>query len=305
MNTIHSLPQTDDLYLFLVVVKNRSFLNAADELGCSRSHISKRIKALENLLGYKLLYRTNRNCELTAQGEKVHLWAQEILLKVQKMNEDLSENSNNPQGHLKITSSLGFGRRYVAPLLSQFVTRYPKVTIRFDTIDKMQDLVAQHVDLDIHIGNEIAPNLIAKKLANNRRILCASPHYLQQFGEPKRLEELLDHRCLIIQERDTPYALWKLNSLKGEQQIKISGQLSSNNGELIHQWALEGQGIMLRSLWDIQEEIAQGELIHILDNYWQDADIWAIYPTRLNNSAKLKSCVQFLEKEIPKALGQV
>ncbi|UNM96900.1 LysR family transcriptional regulator [Ignatzschineria rhizosphaerae] len=297
------LPQTNDLFVFLIVVKNKSFIKAADELGFSRSYISKRIQVLEETLNCQLLHRSTRAIELTNQGEKVYLWAQEILLDVRKMSEDLTDSSDDPQGNLTITSSLGFGRQHIAPLLSDFVKKYPKVSIRFDTIDKMQDLVAQHVDLDIHIGNHISPNLIAKKIANNNRILCASPDYLAKNGTPEVLEDLLQHSCLVIQERDSAYAIWKLNSDNGEQQIKVSGHLSSNNGELVRYWALSGQGIMLRSTWDIGHELEAGNLVQVLPEYRQDADIWAIYPTRLSNSARLKACVNFLEQEIPKRLG--
>lgn len=297
------LPQTNDLFVFLIVVKNKSFIKAADELGFSRSYISKRIQILEETLGYQLLHRTSRTIELTYQGEKVHTWAQEVLLDIRKMSEDIADDINDPQGNLTITSSLGFGRQHIAPLLSDFTKLYPKITIRFDTIDKMQDLVAQHVDLDIHIGNQIAPNLIAKKLAKNSRVLCASPEYLAKNGTPEKLQDLLHHSCLVIQERDSAYAIWKLNSPNGEQQIKVSGNLSSNNGELVHHWALAGQGIMLRSLWDVSPEIQQGNLVHILTDYRQDADIWAIYPTRLSNSFKLKACVEFLEQALPKRIN--
>lgn len=293
-----TLPQTHDLHVFMIVVKNKSFIKAADELGFSRSYVSKRIQVLEDTLNHQLLYRTTRSIELTHQGEKVHAWAQEILLDMQKMTEDLTDDITDPQGNLTITSSLGFGRQHVAPMLSEFVKKYPKIRVRFDTIDKMQDLITQHVDLDIHIGNQIAPNLIAKKLADNIRILCASPEYLAMHGTPMSPQALLNHSCLVIQERDSAYALWKLSAPQGDAHIKVSGNLSSNNGELVRQWALAGQGIMLRSLWDVAPEIAQGKLIRILPDYYQDANIWAIYPTRLSNCAKLKACVDFLEKHI-------
>lgn len=293
-----NLPQTNDLYVFLVVVKNKSFIKAADELGFSRSFISKRIQSLEETLNCKLLHRHTRNIELTEQGETVFAWAQDAILTLRKMSEDLIDDIDDPHGNLSITSSLGFGRQHIAPLLSQFIRQYPNITIRFDTTDKVQDLIKQHVDLDIHVGNHIAPNLIAKKLARNKRVLCASPEYLARRGTPKTLQDLLDHSCLVIKERDSPYAIWKLYSDDGEQQIKVSGNLSSNNGEMVRYWALAGEGIMLRSTWDIGPEIAAGNLIHILPEYRQDADIWAIYPTRLSNSAKLKACVNFLEAHL-------
>lgn len=307
---MNELPQMNDLRIFLIVVKNKSFIQTAEELGFSRSYISKRIQILEDNLQCKLLHRTSRVIELTAQGEKAYVWAQEMLLNYQKMAEELVENVGEPKGNISITSSLGFGRQHIAPLLSKFVKQYPKVTIRFDTIDKIQDLVEQHVDLDIHVGEKIAPNLIAKKLANNIRILCASPEYLQEYGMPEKLSDLLHHSCLIIQERDSSYAIWKLQSQRKEgsssedreEQIKVFGKLSSNNGELVRYWALDGQGIMLRSLWDIEEEILQGRLVRVLPEYYQDAPVWAVYPTRLSNSIKLRTLVEFLEKEIPKGL---
>lgn len=309
------LPQMNDLRIFLIVVKNKSFIQTAEELGFSRSYVSKRIQILEDKLNCKLLHRTSRVIELTAQGEKAYVWAQEILLNYQKMTEELVENEGEPKGNISITSSLGFGRQHIAPLLSKFVKQYPKVMIRFDTIDKIQDLVEQHVDLDIHVGEKIAPNLIAKKLANNIRILCASPEYLRQHGMPEKLSDLLNHSCLIIQERDSSYAIWKLQSRRKErekdffkdgaekeEQIKVFGKLSSNNGELVRYWALDGQGIMLRSVWDIKEEISQGRLVRVLPEYYQEAPVWAVFPTRLSNSINLRTLVEFLEKEIPKGL---
>lgn len=160
-----ALPQINDLRIFLIVVKNKSFIQTAEELGFSRSYISKRIQILEENLNCKLLYRTSRAIELTGQGEKAYIWAQEILLNYQKMAEAIVENVGDPKGNLSITSSLGFDRQHIAPLLSMFVKKYPKIAIRFDTIDKIQDLVEQHVNLDIHIGEKITPNLIAKKIS--------------------------------------------------------------------------------------------------------------------------------------------
>lgn len=297
-----NLPQTSDLQVFLIVVKNKSFIKASEELGYSRSFISKRIQILEETLKCQLLHRNTRNIELTSYGQTVYLWAQEILLDITTMSEALIDTADALKGDLTITSSLGLGRQHIAPLLSQFSNEYPGINIRFETTDKVQDLIAQHVDLDIHVGNQIAPNLIAKKIANNRRILCASPDYIEKNGKPNSLSELSNHSCLVIRERDSSYAIWKLSSKNEEQHIKVTGHLSSNNGELVRYWSLAGQGIMLRSIWDIGNEIKNGRLIQVLPDYWQEADIWAIYPVRLSNSAKLKACVQFLLENIPNRL---
>ncbi|MBP6862373.1 MAG: LysR family transcriptional regulator [Neisseriaceae bacterium] len=299
---MNNLPKVADLTVFILVVKNNSFVKAADELGTSPAYISKRIQILEQTLNCKLLHRSTRSLSLTDDGEVIYEWASHILLNLKDMTETVASHSGNPIGTLSITSSLGFGRRHVAPLLSDFISLYPKLKIRFDAVDKVQDLITNRIDLDIRIGNDIAPHLIAKKLHPNRRILCAAPDYLARHGTPTVLKDLLQHECLVIKERDHPFGLWELNSAQGGQDIKVSGTLASNNGEMVRLWALAGHGIMLRSVWDIGPEIDQGTLVQVLPDYWQDADIWAVYPSRLNASAKLRVCVEFFERYLPQRL---
>ncbi len=299
---MNNLPQTEDLNVFIQVVKNGSFAKAADEIGMSPAYISKRIQILEDCLGVKLLNRTTRSLNITSHGLLVYEKGIDILLDIKNVVESISNQMNEPSGSLNITSSLGFGRQHVAPLISELSNKYPKLTIRFDTIDQILDLASEQIDLDIRVGNNIAPNLIARKLFSNRRILCATPDYLKKYGTPKKLDELSLHQCLIIKERDHPFGLWELDSKKGKVSVKVFGQLASNNGDLVKYWALHSHGIMLRSLWDINDELKHKELIQILPNYWQNADIWAVYPTRLSHSAKLRVCVDFLQSQLPQRL---
>ncbi len=296
---MNNLPKTSDLMVFAAVVRQMSFVGAADELGVSPAFITKRIQILEKSLHCKLLHRSTRHLRLTEDGQIVYDSVVKILSDLNTMSETVSSHSDDPAGHLYITSSLGFGRRHVAPLLSEFISHYPNLKLRFDAVDKVQDLIDNDIDLDIRIGNDIAPNLIAKKLFSNRRILCASPEYLHRQGTPHLLTDLLNHECLVIKERDHPFGIWQLDTQQGRQNIKVSGFLASNNGEMVRLWALAGHGIMLRSLWDIGLEIQQGHLIQILPEYWQSADIWAVYPLKLATSAKLRVCVEFFEKHLP------
>lgn len=297
-----NLPQTEDLNVFIKVVKNGSFAKTADQLGMSPAYISKRIQILEDCLGIKLFNRTTRSLNLTSHGLLVYEKSIDILSDIENIIENISSEINDPRGFLSITSSLGFGRQHVSPILSELADKYPGLIIRFDTVDKLQDLVNSQIDLDIRIGNDIAPNLIAKKILSNQRILCAAPQYLQQHGIPDSLEDLIHHNCLVIKERDHPFGLWELDSINGKTTVKVFGRLSSNNGEMVKNWTLEAQGIMLRSLWDVQNNINDQSLIHILPDYWQEADIWAVYPTRLKDSAKLRVCVDFFQKKIPERL---
>ena len=157
-----------------------------------------------------LLHRTTRRVAITEDGERIYEWAQRILNDVDQMMDELSEVRQAPQGMLRVVSSFGFGRRFVAPALSALAREYPQLELRLDVSDRLVDLVSEGFDLDIRIGDDIAPNLIARKLADNQRILCASPAYLQRHGVPKSVAELAGRACLVIKERDHPFGLWRL-----------------------------------------------------------------------------------------------
>ncbi|WP_446470165.1 LysR substrate-binding domain-containing protein [Xenorhabdus stockiae] len=293
---MNNLPFLQDLRVFLLVAKRASFAAAAEEIGASPAFISKRIAILENVLNVSLLHRTTRRVSITEDGERIYEWAQHILNDVNQMMDELCELRQEPQGKIRITSSFGFGRKFVAPALSALIQTYPQLDLRFDVEDRLVDLVTEGIDLDIRIGDEIDDNLIARKLASNRRILCASPAYLARYSVPKSINELPSHACLVIKERDHPFGIWKLQNSTGVQSIKVTGPMSSNHGEIIHQWCLDGHGIILRSYWDVRESIKSGALVHILPEYYQSANIWAVYVTRLAMSARIRVTVEFLER---------
>ncbi len=287
-------PQLEDLRLFCVVVRNRSFAATSRELGLSKAAVSKRIALLEEALHERLLHRTTRSISLTAQGEIVHQWAQRILEDVDLMGDALSQEKAAPRGLLRICSSTGFGRSRLAPALSEMATHYPGLEIQVELLDRAVDLIEEGFQLDIRVGQVREGNVITRRIAQNRRILCASPAYLARFGNPRSLDELKGHRCIAIRERDQDFGRWELSGPAGSASIKVSGPLSANNGEIVRQWAVDGHGIILRSSWDVGREIADGMLVHVLPEYFQQADVWAVYPSRLSASAKVKVCVEFL-----------
>ncbi|WP_237387749.1 LysR substrate-binding domain-containing protein [Xenorhabdus sp. Sc-CR9] len=292
---MNNLPILQDLRVFLLVAKRASFAAAAEEMGVSPAFISKRIAILESVLNVTLLHRTTRRVSITEDGERIYEWAQRILNDVNQMLDELSELRQEPQGTIRIVSSFGFGRQFVAPALSALLRTYPQLEIRFDVEDRIIDLVTEGIDLDIRVGDDIDNNLIARKLASNRRILCAAPSYLARHPVPKSLNELPSHACLVIKERDHPFGIWQLQSSAGYQSVKVTGPMSSNHGEIIHQWCLDGNGITLRSYWDVRENIKSGALVHILPEYYQSANIWAVYVTRLAMSARIRVTIEFLE----------
>ena len=291
---MNNLPLLNDLRVFMLVARRAGFAAAAEELGVSPAFVSKRVSLLEQTLNVVLLHRTTRRVTITEEGERIYEWAQRILQDVDEMMDELSDVRQVPQGTLRIISSFGFGRRVVAPALSALALQYPQLELRFDVQDRLVDLVNEGVDLDIRVGDDIAPNLIARQLAANHRVLCASPQFLARHASPKQLSDLAALPCLVIKERDHPFGVWQLHSKEGQHAIKVTGPLSSNHGEIVHQWCLDGQGIALRSWWDVRENIASGHLVHVLPEFFQPANVWAVYVSRLATSAKIRTTVEFL-----------
>lgn len=300
---MNNLPALDDLNVFVHVARRASFVAAASELGMSAAYVSKRIKLLEQSMGVQLLHRSTRQVSITEDGERVYDWARSILESVQQMSDEVTARHREPTGVLRVISSQGFGRRFVAPALSQLAARYPQLDIRLDIQDRLVDLIDEGVDLDIRVGDQIAPHLRARHLARNWRVLCASPDYLQRRGMPNTLAELTNHDCLLIKERDRPFGIWHLEGPQGAETVKVTGGLSSNHGEIARQWCLDGRGILLRSMWDVQSDLAAGRLVQVLPDYRQDADIWAVYTSPLINSAKVRVTVEFLRQYLAQKLG--
>ncbi|MDB6142761.1 MAG: LysR family transcriptional regulator [Pseudomonas sp.] len=289
-------PLPEDLRVFLTVIRKAGFAAAADELGLSPAYVSKRIQILESTLATRLLHRTSRRVALTEDGERVQRWAVRILEDFQLLHDELSEAHSAPRGRLHLCSSFGFGRNHVAPAVSELAVLYPDLEIRLDLFDRVVDIVNEGFDLEIRVGDDIPGQHIGRRLVSNRRVLCAAPDYLQQHGTPQVLADLENHECLVIKERDNAFGIWQLERDGEHDSVRVSGRLSSNNGEIVLQWGLDGRGVMLRSLWDVRPLLEQGRLVQVLHDYTQSANVWAVYPTRLANSGKLRVCVEFLQE---------
>lgn len=291
---MNRFPIPKDLLVFIAVVKKGSFVAAAEELRQTPAFVTKRIQQLELLLGTKLLHRSSRGVALTDVGHIAHRQAQALMEQYQLFMDDISMASVKPEGKIRIGCSFGFGRNYIAPAITELMTLYPDLQIHFELFDRQIDLAEDNIDLDIRVNDDIPQQCIAKLLTKNRRILCASPDYIKRRGEPLRLADLQQHDCLITKERDQVAGIWTLDNGEEKKSVKVSGHLSSNSGEIVLRWALEGKGIMLRSLWDIQPLLSSQRLIQVLPQYTQSANIWAVYQTPLSSSAKLRVCVEFI-----------
>jgi len=296
MNTIHGeSPLPEDLRVFLTVIRKSSFAAAAAELQQSPAYVSKRIKILEDTLGTKLIHRSTRRLTLTDAGIRTQQWATRILNDIDDFVGELSQVRKAPRGLLHICSSFGFGRNYVAPALAELAVAYPDLEVRFDVFDRVVDIVSEGFDLEIRVGDDIPGQHISRQLVANRRIICATPEYLRQRGTPTSIEDLAGHDCLVLKERNNSFGVWHLRNGQREVAVRVSGQLSSNNGEIVLQWALKHRGLLLRSMWDVKPLLEQGQLVQVLHDYSQSANVWAVYPTRLAESGKLRACVEFLQ----------
>lgn len=295
---VNKTPNLDDLRVFCTVARKASFRLAAEELSVSAAYVSKRIKVLEaDLGGARLLHRSTRHIGITDVGQHVYTWADKILGDVDNLVQDISTTRHLPSGTLRISSSLGFGRHVVAPALSQLINHYPSLSVRLELLDRLVDIGGEGFDLDIRIGDDIASHLIARRLAFNHRLLCASPDYLKTHGVPRDIGDLTRHQCLVIKERDHPFGTWKLTRLDEIRSVKVTGPFSTNHGEAAVQWALAGHGIVLRSIWDVRPLLDSGALVQVLPGVTQPASVWAVYPERLASSAKVRVCVDFLTEE--------
>lgn len=295
---VNNPPLLSDLNLFCVAARRSSFVATASEVGKSSAFVSKRIAILEKSLQTKLFHRTTRQVALTEEGEAVYQWAQKILEASNGLIESVGGHDVEPHGVVRITTSFRLGRRNLAPILSELEKRHPRLEIWLEVIDRPVDLIREGVDIDIRIGNVAEPHLIAHRIVQSKRILCAAPSYLARCGYPKTLNELSQHSCLVLRERDQAFGVWRLQGPNGLETVKATGPMSTNNADIARIWAHAGHGILLISDRDAIDSLESGEFEHILPGYHQPADVWAVCRTRLSDSLKLRVCVRFIQEQL-------
>jgi DNA-binding transcriptional LysR family regulator len=206
---------------------------------------------------------------------------------------------------LRVNATLGFGRSHIAPLLSQFSKKHPKVDIQLQLSVNPPHSGDDAYDVCFRFGNPPDSRSIARLIARNKRLVVASPAYLQRHGEPKSPSDLIKHNCIGIRQGDEAYGLWRFTSKRGKgktqnrsaENIKIRGNLTTNDGGVALNWALDGHGILLRAQWDVEKYLESGRLVEVLTNYESpDADIYAVYAERHRTSVRVKALLDFMSK---------
>jgi DNA-binding transcriptional LysR family regulator len=293
------LPVTDgsmtdllDYEIFTRVIKAGSLSAAARELHSTPAMISKRLTRLEDRLGVKLLHRTTRRLTPTEVGQSFYERVIAVLAAVADAESLATIDNDRPRGLLRVSLPTSFGRLHVAPRLKTFLDAWPELRLLVDLNDEYVDLASGGFDVAVRIGTLPDSTLIARRLAPNRRVLCASPLYLEKFGTPRTLEDLDQHRLLAAE----PQMAWRLDGPDGPATYKPQSSLQTNSSELVREAVLTGLGIAFRSTWDVGSELKLGTLKRVLPAYngAADVNIYAVYAGRRLVPPKVRAFVDFL-----------
>lgn len=288
-----------ELGFFVTLARHASLSATARALDITPPAVTKRLAQMEQRLGVRLVNRSTRTLSLTAEGELLLAHATRILAEIREMEEQIAGSQGAPKGLLRVNATLGFGRTTIAPLVSAFAQIYPEVEVQLQLTDRPIKLVEEAFDLGIRFGELPDTRLSARKLMSNRRFLCAAPSYLRKFGAPQTPDELAAHRCILHRQNDDAHGVWRLTKGSKTETVKVGGTLSSNDGDVVLNWALDGHGILLRSEWDAGKYLASGRLQQVLKDYRPaPADLFVYYPSRRNMPARLRAFIDFLSDQL-------
>ena len=288
----------EDLAFFVHLVQRGSLSALARERNITPAAVSIRLKNLENRLGVRLLNRSTRKLSLTHEGEIYFSRGAQLLMEIKDLNQSISSSRTHPKGLLRVNAPPAFGRYRVSPLVSEFTRQYPEVEVQLKLSDNPVDLIQTAFDVAIRFGMPADSRLIARRIAPCRRILCASPIYLQGAGPLQTPKDLLHHQCMVKQD-DGSAGMWQLSRSGVQESIRIKGALSSNDGETMMNWALMGHGILILRDWHIKRFIRSGLLQQVLPEWsLPEENIYAVYPERANLPAKVGVFIDFLAQQL-------
>lgn len=279
---------------FVTVAETESFTLAAKKLGISTAHVSRQVSALESRLATKLLHRTTRKVSISEAGTLYYQRCRQLLDDLQEAEYALSDLHSKPTGRLKITAPVTYGEQTIAPLINNFIARYPELEVELQLSNQKMDLIAEGYDLGIRQGQLEDSSMMAKRLASRTLYVCATPAYLAQFGEPSKPAELNQHNCL-----QGSLDHWRFQEKGKTRNIHINGNLRCNSGRALADAALKGLGIVQLPGEYVLNYIHSGQLIVLLDEYRApDEGVWAIYPHNKHLLPKVRMLIDYLDQEL-------
>jgi DNA-binding transcriptional LysR family regulator len=288
-----------DIALFLRVLDLGSISAAARSLDLSVAVASQRLKRLEADLNVRLLHRTTRHLTPTPEGLLLAEQGRALVEDLEALSDSLRRTGGGIAGTLRMTMSSTFGRLYISPLLPEFLALHPEVRVSVDLNDMKVDLVNAGMDLAIRIGALDDSTLVARKLASNRRVLCASPDYLRKHGEPQTPDDLAQHDCLLLVGTQGRQDTWRVQGPDGEVAVRVHGRIESNQGELLRDAAIAGMGIAMHSTWHVNGDLRAGRLQVVLPEFpLADTGIHAVMPQRCLVPPRVRAFVDFLAQRL-------
>jgi len=292
-----------DMHLFVKVVHNQGLAAAGREMGLSPASMTARIKAMEQRYQVKLLNRTTRSISLTEEGNEFYKDCLRIIDNVTEAEGKLTSSRESLSGPLRVTATSDLGREHIEPLIAEFLNIHPNIKPYLHYSDSITNLTEQHIDVAIRYGQSSEGSLISRKLAASWRVLVVSPEYLKTHGTPKTIQDLKQHKVLGMVQARTPMINWYFQINSEEHSIQISPVRTSNDGAQIHQWALRGYGIAIKSIWDVITDIKQHKLVTLFDEYQPNyqskafsrgMDLHAVYPNREYLPQRTRAFIDYL-----------
>ncbi len=295
----------DDLQFFRIVAGCETLTAASRELGWSLPVVSKRLSALEGRLNVRLVHRGARRLALTPEGRLYADRLEAVLDSVRQLEDQVSDLSSELRGRVKIESTRGLGRSHVAPLAGEFTRTHPELHVQIHTSAMPLRPHQREFDVAIQVGAPPDSSLRMRRLALNRRVPCAAPQYLARHGSPKRLEDLARHDCIILRESEGNYAVWRFGEAHDQRQVRVRGSLSSNDGDIVTAWALDGGGIVMRSEWQVRPFLESGQLVRVLpDLTTPAADIYALTAEGVHVPRRVSAFIDHLSARLPDRLDR-
>ncbi len=281
---------------FVAVAARGSLTAAANAEGVAPAVIGRRIDALEERLGVKLLVRTTRKITLTHEGSAFLEDCQRLLADLANAEASVSAGGVKASGYLRVTAPAGFGRRHVAPLVPRFIEQHPDVNVSLNLSDRVVDIVNESYDCAVRVGDLPDSSLISVRLADNRRLCVATPGYLKRAGTPKHPNELLRHECLTLSSDASQTRGWAFVVDGTVTHLRPSGRLDCSDGQVLHDWCMAGLGIAWRSTWEVEQEVASGRLVSVLDDYAAPPNgIYAVFPHAKHLPLRVRLWIDFLK----------
>ncbi|WP_159650457.1 LysR family transcriptional regulator [Vibrio atypicus] len=279
---------------FVGVAETQSFTAAAKKLDTSVAQISRRVSALEERLAVKLFNRTTRKVSLTEAGQLYYQQCKHLVEGLELAELAVTQMQSTPKGLLKVTAPVTYGEQHLAPLLHQFLELHPQVDLDLMLTNQKLDLIEMGVDVAIRLGRLQDSSLIAKRLSTRQLYVCASPKYLERYGEPHTLSELSKHECLV-----GSIDYWRFRDAKGEKSLRVSGRIHCNSGFALLDAAKRGLGLVQLPDDYVQTALDSGELVEVLSDYRDEREgIWALYPQNRNLSPKVRLLIDFLAERL-------